>query len=306
MSAQTNAVSEPNFGAEAVATRRMGVSGPIYWSVRRELWENWWTYAAPLAAAGLVIVGVFFGAFHGKGNLLSPDPAQQQMIIEMQCNITGLLIMLSTFLVSLFYCLDALYGERRDRSVLFWRSLPVSDTVTVLAKASVPLVILPLLTFAIAFVTQWVVVAIDAATMAAHGLSTSAIGQTPVLAMQGGLLYHLVTVHALWYAPIYAWLLLVSAWARRVPFLWAFLPPLAIGLVEKIAFNTAHFAEFIGYRVGAGPSGDDFAKGAPMVHPMSGATPVQFLASPGLWGGLIVAAIFLAGAIQLRRYRAPN
>ena len=306
MSAQTNAVTEPRFGGEAVVASKIAVTGPLYWSLRRELWENWWLYGAPLGAAGLVIVGTLLGGFHAKGNLLSLDPMQQQMIVELQCNLTGLLIMLSTTLAAVFYCLDALYGERRDRSILFWRSLPVSDTVAVLAKASIPIVILPLLTFAIAAVTVWIVVVIDAATLAAHGRSVAALSGVPVLKTQAGLLYHLVTVHALWYAPIYAWFLLVSAWARRMPFLWAFLPPLMIGLVEKIAFNTTYFARFIGYRIGGAPSGGDFGqRGGSMAHGMSGATPGQFFVSPGLWGGLIAAAIFLAAAVWLRRYRAP-
>jgi ABC-2 type transport system permease protein len=134
----------------------------------------------------------------------------------------------------------------------------------------------------------------------------SVLGQVPILNMQAGLLYHLVMVHALWYAPIYAWLLLVSGWARRMPFLWAFLLPLMLGLVEKIAFRTNYFARFIGYRVGGAPAGGDFAHGGGwMAHRMSGATPGLFFASPGLWGGLIVAAIFLAAAVWLRRYRAP-
>ena len=313
MSAQMNAVTESRFGGEAVVASRTAVMRPVYWSARRELWENWWIYGAPLGAAGLVIVGVLLGGFYmfhpgfqGKGTLQSLDPMQQQMFVELQCNLTGLLIMFSTFLVSVFYCLDALYGERRDRSILFWRSLPVSDTVTVLTKASVPIVILPLLTFAIAAVTQWIVVVIDAGTLLAHGRSVAVLGQVPVLKTQAGLLYHLVTVHALWYAPIYAWFLLVSAWARRMPFLWALLLPLMLGLVEKIAFNTTYFARFIGYRVGGAPSGGDFTQsGGSMVHGMSGATPGMFFSSPGLWGGLIVAAIFLAAAVWLRRYRAP-
>jgi ABC-2 type transport system permease protein len=313
MSAQTNAVTEPRFGGEAVVASRTAVTRPVYWSVRRELWENWWLYGAPLGAAWLVIVGVLLGGFYmfhpgfqGKGTLQSLDPMQQQMFVDLQCNMTELLIMLSTFLVSIFYCLDALYGERRDRSILFWRSLPVSDTVTVLTKASVPIVILPLLTFVIAAVTQWIVVVIDAGTLGAHGRSVAVLGQVPVLKMQAGLLYHLLTVHALWYAPIYAWFLLVSAWARRMPFLWAFLPPLMIGIVEKIAFNTTYFARFIGNRVGGAPSGGDFGqRGGSMAHGMSMTTPGLFFMSPGLWGGLIVAAIFLAAAVWLRRYRAP-
>ena len=50
-----------------------------------------------------------------------------------------------------------------------------------------------------------------------------------------------LTVHALWHAPLYAWLLLVSGWARRTPFLWAVLPPLALGVLERIAFQTLAF-----------------------------------------------------------------
>jgi ABC-2 type transport system permease protein len=307
MSAESNVVSDSRFGADAVAATRMAVTRPFYWSVRRELWENRSVYLPALVAAGLVVVGVLFGGFRGRGMLLSQDAEQQQMIVAQQINFTGVLIMGVTFVVAVFYCLDALYGERRDRSVLFWRSLPVSDTVTVLAKASVPLVILPLLTFVIAAVTQWIVVLVDMAMMAAHGYGVSAIGQLPVLQMQAGLLYHLVTVHSLWYAPIYAWFLLVSAWARRAPFLWAFLPPLAISIVEMIAFNTKHFSHFLGDRFSGGSSGVGFGgKGALMIHPMSGATPGQFFTSPGLWGGLVVAAIFLAGAVQLRRYRSPS
>ena len=66
------------------------------------------------------------------------------------------------------------------------------------------------------------------------------------------LLYHLLTVHVLWHAPFYGWFLLVSAWARRAAFLWAVLPMLAIGFVEKIAFNTSHFANFLVDRLAGG------------------------------------------------------
>lgn len=305
MSAQTNVVSDAGF-VEA-AQPRMRATRPVYWSVKREIWENRSIYIAPLAAAGLVVIGVLFGAFHGTGELVMPDPVRQQMVIIAQCKFSGMLLMLSTFLVSIFYCLDALYGERRDRSVLFWRSLPVSDTVAVLAKAAVPIVILPLLTVVVAAVTQWIVLAIDAATLAAHGQSISVIGQTPVLAMQAGLLYHMIAMHALWYAPIYAWLLLISAWARRVPLLWAFLPPLALVIVEKIAFNTQYVARFIGDRFEGGAGSEGLALKSPvMIHPMAELAPWQFLVSPGLWGGLFVAGLFLAGAVWLRRYRTAN
>jgi len=120
------------------------------------------------------------------------------------------------------------------------------------------------------------------------------------------LFYHLVTVHMLWYAPLYAWLLLISAWARRAPFLWAALPPLAIYIFEKIAFHTSYFANFLGERVGGGGEAVDNMKGNFPIHPGMHLTPGIFLATPGLWLGLLFAAACLVGAARLRRYRQPN
>jgi ABC-2 type transport system permease protein len=119
------------------------------------------------------------------------------------------------------------------------------------------------------------------------------------------LLYHLVAIHALWYAPIYCWLLLVSAWARRAAFLWAALPLLAIGVVEKIAFNTSHFAALLAYRMSGGPEGAAYTADSMAMDPLTQISPGQFLISPGLWIGLAVAAAFLAAAVRLRHYRGP-
>jgi ABC-2 type transport system permease protein len=118
------------------------------------------------------------------------------------------------------------------------------------------------------------------------------------------LFYHLVAVHALWYAPIYCWLLLVSGWARRAAFLWAGLPLLAVGVVEKVAFNSSHFAAMLGNRMGGGTEAV-IAPGTLPMDPMTHLTPGHFLGSPGLWIGLAVAAGFLAAAVRLRRYREP-
>jgi ABC-2 type transport system permease protein len=120
-----------------------------------------------------------------------------------------------------------------------------------------------------------------------------------------GLFDHLVAFHGFWYAPIYCWLLLVSAWARRAPILWATLPLLAIGIVEKIAFNTSYFAALLQYRFAGGPEGDTFTATRASMDPLTHLHPGQFLLSPGLWIGFAVAAAFLAAAVRLRRYRDP-
>jgi ABC-2 type transport system permease protein len=114
-----------------------------------------------------------------------------------------------------------------------------------------------------------------------------------------------LAIHGLWYAPFYAWFLLVSAWARRAPLIWAVLPPLVLGVMEKIAFNTSHFARLIGYRFGGQPEVVPFSTGPMTMGVLTASDVLRFLSTPGLWTGLALAALFLAAAIRLRRYREP-
>jgi len=269
----------------------------LYWSVRRELWENRGIYIAPAAVAAVALFAFLIGA------LAKAPQLHDQSGLDKPYNFVSLLIMGTTFLVSIFYCLDALYGERRDRSLLFWKSLPVSDTTAVLSKMAIPLVVLPLLTFAITFAAQLLMLMMQSAALVLHGRSPAELwAHLPVIDMWPMLLYHLVTVHALYYAPIFAWLLFVGAWARRLPFLWAFLPLAAIGIVEKMVFGTSHFGHMLGSRIAGGMDGGT----PPAGHPLWGHfMPGSFLLDPGLWIGFAVAAVFLAGAVRLRRARGP-
>jgi ABC-2 type transport system permease protein len=139
-----------------------------------------------------------------------------------------------------------------------------------------------------------------------NGLSAAPIWTHALFEKWLVLLYHFLTVHGLWYAPIYGWLLLVSAWARRAPFLWAVLPPLAVAVAEKIAFNTWHFGTMVSTRmIGGGGGSEEFTTAFLSMDPLMHFSPGAFLMSPGLWIGLAVAAAFLAAAVRLRRYRDP-
>ena len=297
-------VHESPLDSQVIAPAVISASRRMYWSVRRELWESRSIYIAPLAAAALILAG-FLIATIGRA-LAVTNLAQRRAVLEESSSFAALLIMGTTFIVAVFYCLDALHGERRDRSILFWKSLPVSDLTTVLSKASIPLVILPLLTFAIIVATQLIMLLLSSVVLLGSGLSVAALWtQLPLFQMSLMLLYHLVAIHALWYAPIYGWLLLVSGWARRAAFLWALLPLLAIGIVEKIAFNTSHFAAMLGNRMGGGAEGADFAASSVAMDPLTHLAPGRFLSSPGLWIGLAFATACLAAAVRLRRYREP-
>ena len=265
-------------------------------------------YIAPLAAASVFLLGFLISMVHLPARirgLSALDPAQQHQAIASQYDMAAGLVMVTALIVGVIYSLDALHGERRDRSILFWKSLPVSDLTTVLSKASVPLLVIPLLAFTITVALQWIMLMLSSVVLLASGLNVVTFWtQLSFLQMSLGLLYHLLTVHALWYAPMYGWLLLVSAWARRAPFLWAALPVLAIAIVERIAFNTSYFTAMLQHRL-AGGAEAVVAPGTFPMDPMTHYTPGHFLISPGLWIGLAIFAAFLAAAVRLRRSQGP-
>jgi ABC-2 type transport system permease protein len=303
MNSQSDAVPE-SFDSQGSAPAALSATRPFYWSVRRELWEYRSIYVAPLAAAGVYLFGFLISLIRlpQKMRALSVlDPAHQHAAVTMPYEFAAGLIMVTTLIVAVFYCLDTLHGERRDRSILFWKSMPVSDMTTVLSKAIIPVVVLQLVAFAVTFATQWIMLMLSSVVVLGSGLSVATLWrQVSLFEMSWMLLGHLLIMHGLWYAPVYAWLLLVSAWARRAALLWAVLPWLAIFAVEKVAFNTSYFAAMMGRHFGGSGQGGASQGMSPIIG-------VQFssLGSPGFWIGLVFAAIFLAAAVRLRRYREP-
>src|SRR5438093_7135186 len=214
--------TESNVGSEssAVTDRRYSIR-QFYWSVWRELWENRSIYVAPSIVAAIILFGSFVASFHlpeHRQNALLLDPERQRAAIELPYDIVAMMLIFTAFIVGVFYCLDALYGERRDRSILFWKSLPVSDLTTVLSKITIPLVILPLLSFAITVATQFIMLLLSSAILAGSGVNIGTLwAEASFFHVSLVLLYHLLTVHGVWYAPLYGWLLLVAALAAPPP-----------------------------------------------------------------------------------------
>jgi len=160
--------------SERLAPEVVSETRPMYWSVRRELWENRSIYLAPLAVAAFVVFGMMIstiGMPARRRAVLMLDPAQQRAKIGQPYDLAAVILIGIAFVVAAFYCLDALHGERRDRSILFWKSLPVSDRTTVLSKASIPLVVLPLITFAIIVTTQFLMLLWSSVVLLPSGLA---------------------------------------------------------------------------------------------------------------------------------------
>jgi ABC-2 type transport system permease protein len=283
---------------------------PLYWSVRRELWENRSVFVWPAVAAAVIFFGYAVSMFHFPRRVravLALDPAEQAAKLAMPYSVAASLIIMTGIIVGIVYCLDALHGERRDRTILFWKSLPVSDLTTVLSKAAVPLVVLPVVTFVLAMATQVAMRVLASMVLAGSGVGVSALWTQVPLWRVILLMFYGQVVFVLWHAPIWGWLLLVSSWARRMPFLWAVLPPLALGLFVRIAFQSSYVCTFIADRVmGAMPRAFVLKpEDKHQVLRLSQLDPLGYLASPGLWFGLAFAAFFIFKAAQLRRRRDP-
>jgi ABC-2 type transport system permease protein len=302
MSTQSNAVNEMPMSGRAVTQASISWSRLLYWSVRREIWENRSIYIAPTAVAGLLIVGLLIavarGALHVSTDM-NMDPGHN---ILAAYDVASAAIMGVALIVSGFYCLSTLQGERSSRSILFWKSLPVSDTTTVIAKAAIPFVVIPVIMMALLIATHLVALLIFSVTFAAQGVSASLAWPVPGLPQVWLMTaYHLVTIHVLWYAPLFCYMLMVSAWSKRAPFLWAVVPPVLAGVVEKVAFNTTYIFQILRDRLTGESSGAVTHGGGMRMESMEMIDPLHFLASPGLWIGLAVAVGFLVVTVRLRR-----
>jgi ABC-2 type transport system permease protein len=274
----------------------------FYWSLRRELWEHRSIWIAPLAVAVVALAGALFstiGLPHTVREAATLAGARKAgAAIETPYDFIAFAVVMTGLIVGLFYSLGALHGERRDRSILFWKSLPVSDPTTVLAKAAVPILVLPVIEFAVILAAHTVKLAFSALVVAASGEDLGVWwAHVPVPEIWRMLADGLPFI-ALWYAPLYAWLILVSAWARRIPYLWAIAPPLLLGLVERLALGTHAVWSWLALRVIGAFLGVAPHKTAAQFDPVT-------WGSPHLWIGLALAAAFLAAAVRLRRSGDP-
>ena len=265
---------------------------PFLTLVRRELWEHRGLIWAPLAMALTIIVLSLLGAAQDialPGVVVVRDADEQRDFLSTL--MIGLLVpqLLAGLVVVFFYLLDGLFTERRDRSILFWKSLPVSDTKTVLSKLFVALVAMPLWIWALSLLVGLVVFGVLAAKVS--NTPAAALGTwhgEDWLVLQATLLGKLA-VKALWYLPVAGWLLLVSALAKRAPFLWATLPFLVLSLAERIALGTNVMGALVAQRLFG------FREEVSLMSEFS------LLASPDLWIGVAIGAALVYAAIRVRQ-----
>lgn len=315
----------------------------FYWLVKREFWEHrggfFW---APIVTGGVFLLlnimgiitaevigarhGINFGASGGLQRVIADMDAGDLSQVGFALDVAmysamGLLIAVLGFVV-FFYCLGALYDDRRDRSILFWKSLPISDTSTVLSKVVSATVLAPIIAVITGIIVGMLQLLILAVTLSFHGVN---VWQLLTLANPFRVMFNLVgyiPLYVLWALPSVGWLLLCSAWARNKPFLWAVALPVASGLLVSwfgimalFDLPTTWFWKNIVQRglLSVFPgTGNVFGHNGNIAHSVAGnpgmdfmdlGNTYQLLASANLWIGVAVGLGLLAGAIWFRRWR---
>ncbi|SJZ65893.1 hypothetical protein [Novilysobacter spongiicola] len=320
--------------------------------LKREFWEHKGGFLwAPLIAGGIslllsamaIVVGLVAAHRSGVadelevdgvningldlGSLTSKMDATEMAQFAQGIDLTLILSSSWPFIVMsfvvFFYCLGALYDDRKDRSVLFWKSLPLSDSQTVLSKVVSAVVVAPVIAVAATVATMFGFLLIISVVVLAYGGNPLTLlwGPASPLAVAAS---HLawIPVYALWALPTVGWLLLCSAWARSKPFLWAIMVPLFAGifvawfdLMQLFDLATSWFWIHVVARMllGTVPGSDllyrdnaglESAEGLDALFAnMSPAGQLSSLAMPELWVGAVAGALMIFAAIRLRRWR---
>jgi ABC-2 type transport system permease protein len=320
---------------------KTGAINNLYWLVKREFWEHRGGFLwAPLVTAGifllLTVMGVItaevIGARHGisigaSGELQrvisqmdAGDMSQVGTALDLAMFSAMALITVVLGFVVFFYCLGALYDDRRDRSVLFWKSLPISNTSTVLSKVISATVLAPLIAVVVGVAAGLVQLLIVAVVLSFHGINVwQLLALAHPLRITANLIGYL-PIYVLWALPSVGWLLLCSAWARNKPFLWAIVLPVATGLVISWFGIMGWFNRASGWFWQ-----EVVLRGLLSVFPGSGtlatlgqsdlnrhdglrimdlAQSYQLLTAPSLWIGVLIGIAMLAGAVWFRRWRS--
>ena len=300
--------------------------------IRRELIEHRAIYVAPVVIAVFSILSTLMGFVFADNVDIEGAQEHIDMALLAASNIdenqrgailSSLLLGVSgmfgfaMMFIMVFYALDALYAERKNKSILFWRSMPVTDAETVISKLLVTLLVIPVVTFGLAAVVEIVVLIISSIWVSMRGASAwNLIWNAAPLFDTWAVTLTMFVTSALWFAPFFGWFLLVSGFTKRSPFLMGIVPILLLPMLGSLILKTNLFWEILASR---GPQANPifptldsirFIDEDALIGAVSeGMTMMslldfgRFFASIDMWLGLIVCGLFAGGAVYVRRYR---
>ena len=294
--------------------------------IKREIWEHRSIYVTPIAIAvvvslislaGMVTVSAFdkevnialFGATNIAGD------AERQAALTVFFLGTSWVFLFALAILTTFYSLDSLYAERKDKSILFWRSLPITDAETVISKLLTAVFVLPLFTVAAIIATHLVNLVITTGWVIVKGGNAAHLVWGSVTLFDNWAAALIVTVaSAIWMSPFIGWFLFVSAFTKRSPLLMAFMPLIIVPIIEWIFFRSKIFASAVFGRGEVIPlfremdiehffDEERMQVNEELVSLLAHIDVGKFLLSPSVWVGVVVCGILVTAAIYVRRYR---
>ncbi|MGB5255832.1 MAG: ABC-2 transporter permease [Woeseiaceae bacterium] len=294
--------------------------------IRREIWEHRSIYVTPTAIASIVSLSVLAMLVFASGFAKELDVAifgasnlagegERKAALTAFFVGTSWLFLVGLAILTVFYCLDSLYGERKDKSILFWRSLPVTDAETVISKLLTAVFVIPVVAVMGIIVTHLVNLIITSIWVSMKGGDAGLLIWGSVPLFDNWVAAFIVLVGSgIWMSPFIAWFLFVSAWTKRAPLLMAFMPLILVPLLEWIFLRTRFFASAVLDRGDAIPlfrtldlesffEEEHWRTGLDNISLLGHLDVVQFLTSPSMWGGVIVCGLLVTAAIYVRRYR---
>ncbi len=276
------------------------------WLVRREFWENKAIWVMPICIAALMVVASLFGKVEIA--MLHASDQQSELAGVLFLVAIGGVFWAAMSIYTVWYLLDCLYADRKDRSVLFFKSMPVTDSATVVSKLFVGVIAIPLVYFCVADIAALLMAFVI--SVRAHLVFGNVLWRPRLWLQVQALWLYVIATGVLWYAPVVGWLLLVSAWAKRAVILHALLPPLAVMLAERLFLGTHVTAIVLRDRLLGGgyvslhhPINWSLEKGEMTPGVWQLPDPAGFLSSADVWIGVLIGAACIAGSVQLRKRR---
>src|SRR6201991_625112 len=315
----------------------------FYWLGKREVWGHKGGFFWAPVVTGIVflvlnamaiVLGETFGRrstwagfkyngdMHFQQNMSPGDLHNAGAALDIMLYAIAGIVLCVTAIVVFFYCLGALYDDRRDRSILFWKSLPLSDTSTVLSKVASAILLAPAIAMVVGVIVGLALSILIAIVATLHGVAiwSLLVESHPIRVVFNLIL--LIPLYAVWALPTIGWLLLCSAWARSKAFLWAIALPIGsrvivawFGLMGIVGLSSSWYCKNVGGRLlGSLLPGGWASQASPLSLPdnsqpsdLLGSLDLAYhysaMANPSIWIGAIVGILMIGGAIWFRRWR---
>ncbi|GMR05787.1 MAG: ABC transporter permease [Gammaproteobacteria bacterium] len=312
--------------------------------LRRELWEHTSLKGIPLILLAFVLLANFAFIYllssspgilnisNGEevrslgsyiGVFTQMKPAQQTAIINSTMITTGMIINSVLLIVMFFYLLDSLYGERKDRTILFWKSLPVSNMQTVLSKLAIAVFVIPVIIFFTTALANFITLGLQSLFFYRNQYAVNLLWQQTDVTGLSLFSIFLLIQQTIWYFPVMGWLLFCSVWCRKPPIIVAVLIPVILVFIDSSFMLGTGISEILLERLPLGIMSMQLGNESSLMaynyslseqqlpgFNMSAGISVpsindilSFLMNVKVWMGLLIGFLFIGMAISLRRWR---